>query len=293
LAILATTAFQGVFLFLLFVLGGIVGSFLNVCIWRVPRGGRIGQPRRSYCPTCRASILWYDNVPVLSFILLRGRCRHCGEPVSWRYPAVELMAALIFPLVYFRQGVVGTTGGGEVAVMLLLVSLLIFASAVDIDFLIIPEEITVFGMIGGLLAGFLLPQIHVGTASYHTVQSLTGNPHWDGLIGSAVGLFSAGLLVLAIALLGALVFQREAMGFGDVSLMAMIGAFFGWKVALMAFFLAPFLGLLYGLPLLLMEDEHVMPYGPWLSLGAILTLVFREDLCYWPNILEDTVRQLV
>jgi leader peptidase (prepilin peptidase)/N-methyltransferase len=290
---LAITAFQGVMMFLLFVLGAIVGSFLNVCIWRVPRGGQIGRPRRSYCPLCGESILWHDNVPVLSFILLRGRCRHCGGPVSWRYPAVELATALTFPLVYYRQAVLGTTGGSEIAIMLLLVSLLIFASAVDIDFLIIPEEITVYGMIGGLLAGFLLPQIHVGTATYQTVQSLTGNPHWDGLISAGIGLFSAGFLVLAVALLGAVIFQREAMGFGDVSLMAMIGAFFGWKVALMAFFVAPFLGLLYGLPLLLMEDEHVMPYGPWLSLGAIITLVFREDFCYWPNMIEEIIRQVV
>jgi leader peptidase (prepilin peptidase)/N-methyltransferase len=172
-------------------------------------------------------------------------------------------------------------------------ALLIVASAVDIEFLIIPEEVTVFGMLGGLLAGFLVPQLHVGTANYQTFASLTGMRAVDGLIGSGIGLLGAGLMVVGFAVLGSVVFRREAMGFGDASLMAMIGAFFGWKVALTTFMIAPFVGLLYGLPLLFTKDEHIMPYGPWLSMAAIITLVFRDFLCRWADTAQDLVVRII
>jgi leader peptidase (prepilin peptidase)/N-methyltransferase len=286
------TALEGVALAGFFVLGLIVGSFLNVCIWRMPRGMSVNFPRRSLCPHCGHSLSWSDNIPLLSFALLRGRCRYCAGPVSWRYPVVELITALLFSLVYFRQRVQVGTDVGQIGVMLLVVALLIVASGIDLEFLIIPDEISGFGVLGGLLAGFLMPQLNVGHLNYQTFESLTGHPHLDGLIASAIGAVGGGGMVLACALLGQAVFQKEAMGLGDVKLMAMIGAFFGWKVVLMAFFLAPFVGLLYGLPMLLMHDEHVMPYGPFLSLGAVVTLVFRDDLCRYPQMLEDLARLL-
>lgn len=284
------TALEGVALAMFFALGLIVGSFLNVCIWRVPRGLSVNFPRRSFCPHCGHSLVWSDNIPLLSFALLRGRCRYCGDPVSWRYPVVELITGLLFALVYFRQRVQVGTDVGQIAVMLLVVALLIVASGIDLDFLIIPDEISAFGVLGGLLAGFLMPQIHVGALDYHTFVSLTGHPHLDGLIASAIGAVGGGGIVLTFAVLGHVVFQKEAMGLGDVKLMAMVGAFFGWKVVLIAFFLAPFVGLLYGLPLLLMHDEHVMPYGPSLAIGTVMTIVFRDDLCRYPAMLEDVVR---
>jgi len=293
LSLAALTPLQVVTIGWLFLFGLVVGSFLNVCIWRLPRGATVGSPRRSFCPRCGRALRWFDNIPLLSFILLRGRCRDCGEPISWRYFSVELITGLVLPLIYCSQGVRAGADIGQLAVMMLVTSLLIFASAVDVEFTIIPEEVTVFGMIGGLLAGFLLPQLHVGPADYQTFQKLTGLVHLDGLIGSLIGAVGGGLIVLFFALVGRLAFQREALGFGDVTLMAMLGSYFGWKVVLMAFFLAPFVGLLYGLPLLLLRDEHVMPYGPFLSLGAVLTIVFRESLCYWPAQIEGLFRALV
>jgi len=262
-----------------FVLGAVVGSFLNVLIYRLPNGLSINEPRRSFCPLCKNPIAWRDNIPILSYLLLRGRCRHCHAPISLRYPLVEAATGLMFALVYFRQGAQAGTDMGQVVVMLLLVSLLVVASAVDMDWLIIPDEISFFGLAGGLLAGLLLPGLHVGPASFQSFQSLTGHPHLDGLIASAIGLLGGGLLVLFMALVGSVIFRKEAMGFGDVKLMAMVGAFFGWKVAVIAFFLSPFIGLLYGIPLALLTDEHVMPYGPFLSIGAILAIVFRDGLC--------------
>jgi len=286
LLIATVTFLQAVGVLWFFVLGIVVGSFLNVCIYRIPRGGTIGRPRRSFCPRCGVALRWYDNIPLASFIALQGRCRDCGEPISWRYPAAELLTGLLFSLIYFRQGAQVGTDVGQLIVMLLVTTLLVFASAVDVEFTIIPEEATVFGMLGGLLAGFLLPQLHVGAADYQTFERLTGFAHLDGLIGSAIGAVGGGLMVLFFALFGRVVFQKEALGFGDVTLMAMVGSFLGWKVVLVAFFLAPFFGLLYGLPLLILKDEHVMPYGPFLSLGAVLTLVFRESLCQYPTLLQ-------
>jgi len=138
--------------------------------------------------------------------------------------------------------------------------------------------------------GFLLPQLHVGPASYQTYEGLTGILRLDGLIASAIGALGGGGMVLAFAIFGTVIFQQEALGFGDVKLMAMVGAFFGWKVVLVAFFLAPFVGLLYGIPLLLAKGEHIMPYGPFLSLAAGLTLIFRETLCHYAELLEQLYR---
>jgi leader peptidase (prepilin peptidase)/N-methyltransferase len=221
-----------------------------------------------------------DNIPIISFLLLRGRCRDCGEPISWRYPAVELITGLLFALVYFRQGVQLGTGPGVLIVMMLVTALLIVASGIDIDWLIIPDEISLGGILGGLLAGLLLPQLHVGPAPYHTFSGPTAHPHLVGLAGSGIGALVGGGTVLGCALIGFIIFRREAMGIGDAKLMAMFGAFFGWKAAVISFFIAPFVGLLYGIPLLLMDDEHVMPYGPFLSIAGLLTIIFRTSLTH-------------
>lgn len=288
----ALTLTEGAILVWLFLFGCVVGSFLNVCIWRLPRGATIGRPKRSFCPHCGSSLRWYDNIPLVSFLMLRGRCRDCGGRVSWRYPVIEALTGVLFALVYVRQGTQMGVGVGQLTVMMLVVALLVFASAVDWEFLIIPDEVTIFGIFGGLLAGLLLPQLHVGPAAYQTYEALTGHLHLDGLIASALGAAGGGGMVLFFAFFGHVIFQQEALGFGDVKLMAMIGAFFGWKVVVMAFFLAPFLGLLYGLPLLIARSEHVMPYGPFLSIGAVLALVFRSGLCRYAELLEHFARMI-
>jgi len=275
------SALQVVMLVGLFVVGAVVGSFLNVCIWRLPRGLAVNQPRRSFCPHCGTSILWRDNIPIISFLALGRRCRACGEPISWRYPAVEGITGLLFALIYFRQGVQAGTGPGQVATMLLVTALLIVASGIDVDWLIIPDEISLFGIAGGLAAGLLLPGLHVGAESFHTFAAPLAGAHLTGLISSLIGTLAGGGIVVVCALVGYLIFRKEAMGIGDAKLLALVGAFFGWKVAVVTFFLSPFIGLLYGVPVLLSSGQHVMPYGPFLSIGAALAIVFRATLCAW------------
>jgi leader peptidase (prepilin peptidase)/N-methyltransferase len=273
------TGLQFGLLIWVFVLGCAVGSFLNVCIWRLPRGLAIHAPPRSICPICRTAILWRDNIPLVSFLALGRKCRACGGPISWRYPAVEALTGLVFALIYYRQGVQMGTDAGQLAMMMLLAGLLICGSAVDVDWLIIPDEVSLSGILGGLFGGLLLPQLHVGQASYHTFSGAGVGGNVGGLAGSAIGAIAGGGVVLACALLGYLLLRKEAMGIGDAKMLAMIGAFFGWKVAVVAFFLSPFIGLLYGVPMLVMKGEHVMPYGPFLGLAAVITVVFRTSLC--------------
>ncbi|MBS3764007.1 MAG: prepilin peptidase [Planctomycetes bacterium] len=277
--IIAITIPQFAMAGILFLLGCAVGSFLNVCIWRLPRGLSISKPNRSFCPHCKTPIAAFDNIPILSFLILRGRCRHCGEPISFRYPVIEGLTGLLFLGLYLLQGVGQNTGPGQLIIMGLLISLLVISSAVDMQFFIIPDEISVFGLFGGIIAGGLLPELHVGQQPYHTFETLTGLQHLDGLIGSLIGALGGGILVIFFAILGAVLFGKEAIGFGDVKLMAMVGAFLGWKVSFLAFFIAPFFGLIYGIPLLLLEDEHVMPYGPFLSSASVLIVLFRAQLC--------------
>lgn len=276
-----------------FLFGCVVGSFLNVCIWRLPRGMSIHDPPRSICPNCKTSIRAEDNIPLLSYILLRGRCRCCGAAISLRYPIVEGTTGFLFAAIYILQGSAAGQGVGISIVMALTIALLVAASAIDMEFLIVPDEITVFGIMGGLLAGLLMPELHLGKGCQHTLLSFTGIRPLDGLFAASVGALSGGGIVLFFATLGSMVFRKEAMGFGDVKLMAMVGAFMGWKVAVLAFFFAPFFGLLYGVPLLLLKDKHVMPYCPFLSAAAVLMIVFRTSATCLLRPAEELVRFLL
>ena len=262
-----------------FILGCIMGSFLNVCIWRLPRGLTINEPPRSICPFCKTVISARDNIPLVSYFVLGGKCRRCGAPISPRYLLVEALTAALFAAVYLLQGVAAGQGAGVALVMALTMALLIAASLVDLEFLIIPDEISVFGIAGGLLAGLLMPELHVGSGCAHTFASFIGLRPLDGLIASALGGAIGAGLVLLFATLGAWIFKREAMGFGDVKLMTMIGALMGWKVAVLAFFFAPFFALLYGIPLLLLKGKHIMPFAPFLSLAAVLVILLRSSVC--------------
>ena len=259
-----------------FALGCCVGSFLNVCIWRLPRGMGINNPSRSLCPECEHGLAWYDNIPLVSYALLRGRCRYCDAPIPWRYPVVEAVTGIVFTGIYVHQGLMNATPPDQLIIMGLLATLLIIASGVDMTHFIVPDEISVFGIIAALLAGLLIPGLHVGPEPYHTLTGLTGIATLDGLIGSTLGAVVGGGLVYLFAVVGGLMFGREALGLGDVKLMAMVGAFLGWKVAVFAFFLAPFFGLLYGIPLLLAKGQHLLPFGPFLSSAAVLVTVFRD-----------------
>jgi len=254
------------------IFGLVTGSFLNVVIYRLPREESLVKPP-SHCPRCKAPIAWFDNIPVVSFLLLGGRCRNCKEEISIRYPLVELLTGVLFAIIYHRLFVEGSSGVPVLVVSLAFASALVAVTFMDIDHQIIPDEITIPGMAAGLLVSLLIPSIHQGFLFEE--QHLAGLA--DGLTGMALG---AGLIYLA-GILGKMAFKREAMGFGDVKLMAMIGGFLGWKETVLTFFLAPIFGTIVGLFILLRTKNRVIPYGPFLSLAAVLSMIWGRDVIDW------------
>ena len=227
-----------------FVLGSCVGSFLNVCIYRMPREQSIVRPP-SRCPKCERPIAWFDNIPILSFVLLRARCRHCRQPVSWRYPIVESLTGIATVTIFSRFGVTPVA-----MVYAAFVYGLIVCSVIDLEFQIIPDEISV----GGLVVG-------------------------------------GGLLYLT-GLLGDFIFRKESMGGGDIKLLAMAGSVLGWKLVTLTFFIAPVFALIPGLFVLLLKRSHVIPYGPFLSIGLVVSLFVGPELLRMSGI-EETISLLV
>ncbi len=207
-------------------LGAVVGSFLNVVIARVPRGESVVSPR-SRCPRCGAAIAWYDNVPVLSWILLRARCRACGAPISWRYPLVEALAGAAGLLAFSRHGL-----GGAFVAELTFVAVLLALAFIDLDTWLLPHALT-------------WPLIALGLAA--SALGFSPAPLGPSLLGAALG-FAA---FAAVAVVGRKVFRKEALGFGDVWLLAGIGAFLGAKALLPVVLLASLQGSVVGIALLL------------------------------------------
>lgn len=241
-----------------FAFGACLGSFLNVCIYRLPREQSVVRPR-SRCPHCRRSIAWADNIPVLSYLALGAKCRHCRKPIHWRYPLIELLTGAVTVAIFERFGMTPVA-----LVYLAFVYGLIVASFIDLEFQIIPDEISLGGLALGVVASALLPQLH-GTGS-----------HLVGLGRSVTGLLVGGGLLYGTGLLGDLLFRKESMGGGDIKLLAMAGSILGWKLAVLTFFIAPVLALIPGLFVLLLRRSHVIPYGPFLSLGLVLSLFAGE-----------------
>ena len=235
------------------VLGLCVGSFLNVVIARLPDGRSIVTPP-SACPRCAAPIAWYDNVPVVSFVFLRGKCRSCRVPISWRYPAVELVTAVLFVLAVEARGLsLGLLSA------LVLVAALVVITAIDLVHQIIPDVVTLPGIALGLLASVA-----------------TGQPAWrEALVGVLVG---GGLFFLII------VASRGGMGGGDMKLGAMLGAFLGWKLLLVALLAAVLTGGTVAICLLVLGRKgrkDPVPFGPFLALGGIIGLFWGEGLLQW------------
>lgn len=238
-----------------FAFGLILGSFLNVVIHRLPKDESVVTPR-SRCPVCRTPIRARDNIPVLSFLLLRGRCRACGHPISWRYPLVEALTALLFALTVHRFGPVP-----ETALLLLFLCGLIVVTFIDLDLQIIPNVITLPGIPLGLAAGILF-----------------GDPPFlERLLGTLTG---AGFLYLVLFYGGAL-YGQDAMGEGDLNLIALIGAFLGWRGVVVTVLLGCLSGSVVGLSLIglgrLHRRQHI-PFGPFLSLGAVIALFWGDWL---------------
>lgn len=214
----------------------------------------------SHCPHCHIPIQPWDNVPIFSFLLLRGKCRSCGAKISWRYPIVELLTALLFLAFVHQFGITLLT-----AVYLVFVGALIAISFIDLDHRIIPNTISLPGIAVGIVVSFFLPL---------PVAAI----HWYGaFLGAIVG----GGIILLVGYVGAKIFRKEAMGGGDVKLMAMIGAFLGWEMALMTIFFGSIVGAVIGLIVKLIAGKDYIPFGPFLSVGALISLFFGQQLLFW------------
>jgi leader peptidase (prepilin peptidase)/N-methyltransferase len=241
-----------------FLIGSVVGSFLNVCIYRMPRGLSIIWPS-SRCPSCNIPIRPYDNIPLISFLVLGGRCRDCGERILFRYPAVEMMNALLYVAVVWRYGI-----GWHIPFLFLFCSAMIVIAFIDLDYQIIPDAITLPGIPVGVIAGSL----------FFPDPFARNGP--TGFVNSLIGLFSGGGLFYAIAVL-----SRGGMGGGDIKMMAMLGAFAGWKSILLTTFAGSLLGSIVGIFLMVFMGKGrktKVPFGPFLAVGALITLFFGREI---------------
>jgi len=247
----------------IFIFGSVVGSFLNVCIVRMPKEESVVVPR-SHCVHCKKTIPWYDNIPLISFFLLKGECRFCKAKISMRYVFVELITALSFLGFYLFFGLEAILWP-----YLVMLSGFIVATFVDIEHRIIPDEVTLGGAVAGLLFSLLIPQLH------QTDQHLIGG------LRSLIGILIGGGSIYVMGLIGDFIFKKESMGGGDVKFMAMVGAFLGWKLALLAFFIAPFFGAIVGIVIKIRTKESLIPYGPFLVIGSLISLFFSKDILYW------------
>jgi leader peptidase (prepilin peptidase)/N-methyltransferase len=277
-----------------FVFGACIGSFLNVVIYRVPKGESVVTPG-SHCG-CGQPIKWYDNIPIVSWLLLRGRARCCGRPFSVRYPAIELLTALLF-LACWRSYAPGVAICGAI-----FLSALIAATFIDLDHMIIPEVFTIGLAVFGVLLSFWVPALHGEHSGYFLVDAMRSAA--DAVVGLLIG----SAVILWIALLAETVLKKEAMGFGDVKFVGAIGAFCGWKGAVFAIFGGAVVGTVWimiawlwekvtgrrstvapptetpeGEPTDLAFGAHV-PFGPMLAIGgALYFLVFHRWIDAWLN----------
>ncbi|MBU4333551.1 MAG: prepilin peptidase [Candidatus Omnitrophica bacterium] len=254
-----------------FIFGAIIGSFLNVCIVRMPEEKSVVLPR-SHCVKCKKTIPWYDNVPLLSYLLLRGKCRFCKEKFSFLYFFVELLTAVTFVLFYRYFGF-----SKVLFPYLAMVSGFIVATMVDFKHRIIPDEISVGGMCAGLVFSLFIPEMH--GLDYANRHFLIVHLHSLGL--SFLGAFVGGGSVYFMGILGDFLFKKESIGGGDVKLLAMVGAFLGWKLALLSFFIAPFFGAIFGLIEMLRTKDTAIAYGPFLVLGSLISLFYGDWIILW------------
>jgi len=241
-----------------FIFGAVVGSFLNVCILRIPAEKSIAYPP-SHCPKCHSPIKWYDNIPMISYLILMGKCRSCKERISFRYPLIELLTALFSLAAALMFGPTLTY-----LVYFAFVSSLIVITFIDLDHQIIPDIISLPGIPLGFLASFIVPEI----------------TYKESLIGIVIG----GGLLLLVAIAYEFIAKKEGMGGGDVKLLAMIGAFLGWKGVLFTIFSGSLVGTIIGVTIMVAQgkdSKYAIPFGPFLSMGALLYLFFGEPIIYW------------
>jgi leader peptidase (prepilin peptidase)/N-methyltransferase len=285
---------EGVVMLWLFCIGAVVGSFLNVCIYRIPWQKSVIWPG-SHCPKCLSAIPARDNIPVLGWILLRGRCRFCGTLISPRYPFIEALTGLLFVAVYLVDVHWGAPPWYAsrpyvaTAYHSLFVALLIAATFIDYDLYILPDSITVTGMFLGLVIGAVVPEVRLDPDA-NMLAAVSA--HRQALLMGVKGLLVGGGLVWVVRIVSGAILRREAMGFGDVTLLAMIGAFLGWQAAVLAFFLGAIYAFAHAIVKVaraiaklirgakLKGSDREIPFGPYLSMAA-LTLMLGWPWIWW------------
>lgn len=255
--------------FFFFIYGAILGSFFNVLIYRLPEGLSIISPG-SRCPNCKHEITALENIPILSWIFLHGKCSSCGLKISIQYPLIELITAIFSLLIWFLmlqpfvfEGKTFWAYGMELY-MLLTMLILIPVSIIDIKHYIIPDSITLGGLVIAVLLSFF--------------------PGFLSPVEALIGLLTGGGILYSIGIIGELIFKKEAMGGGDIKLMAFIGALWGWKVAATAIVLGAFCGAFIGIFLMIIKKankENMIPFGPFLALGTILSVFWSEQIIYF------------
>jgi leader peptidase (prepilin peptidase) / N-methyltransferase len=261
------------------IFGLVIGSFLNVVIVRLPHGMSISIPR-SHCPQCKRVIPWYDNVPIFSYLLLRGRCRRCDKRISLRYPLIEGLTAVVSALLYLKFGL-----GVEWAVFLAFSAALIALAFIDLDHRILPDPITLNGIWAGMLVSTYLAQ--PSPLVFRLARSLgigLSHPRLIALGASVLGAVVGGGLLWGVAEAYLRFRGIEGMGFGDVKMMAMVGAFLGAPLALLTIMLGSLLGSVVGLLFIRYAGktrEYELPFGTFLAAAGIVVVLYGENMIRW------------
>ncbi len=319
--------------FFIFYWGAIVGSFLNVCIVRMPKEESVVFPG-SHCPSCQQAISWYDNIPLVSYFPLGGKCRFCRAKISSRYLIVEFLTAVLFLILYSQFHL-----SGKFFAYTALTSGLIAATFIDLEHRIIPDEISVNGLFVGIIFSLFVPSLHdtaiqtlgigrvvasifIGLCALKAIWDfivtkgagedidaillmIVNIALWAGLLigfilpwlnksilkgiapnflslnASLLGFLIGGACIYLLGLIGDFIFKKESMGGGDVKLLAMIGAFLGWKMVLLIFFIAPVFGAIPGIIIKIRTKESVIAYGPALAAAAFLCIFYGDAILKW------------
>jgi len=242
----------------IFLFGLSIGSFLNVCIYRLPASQSIARPR-SKCQACGTLIAFYDNIPIFSFLWLKGRCRHCGVKIGLRYPTVELLGGLFALATYLKFGL-----SLPALIYFIFIACLLVVTFIDLDHRIIPDVITLPGIPICFAASFVLPDLTYPAA--------------------LLGILTGGGSLFLVAWIYSLITKKEGMGGGDIKLLAMMGALLGWQGVVFTIFVSSLVGSLSGLALMLQSRKGMklaVPFGPFLAIGAITYIFFGTPLIHW------------
>jgi leader peptidase (prepilin peptidase)/N-methyltransferase len=241
-----------------FIFGAVVGSFLNVCICRMPKDESVVSPP-SHCPRCDYRIRWYDNIPMFSYLLLRGKCRGCGTHISLQYPLVEFLNGALTLALFLKFGPTLSF-----LALFLFCSALVVITFIDLEHQIIPDEISLSGIVIGFIFSFFLP--------------------WQTWLNSLLGILLGGGSLLLVAYGYQWLTGKEGMGGGDIKLLAMMGAFLGWKSVLFIIFASSLIGSVVGITMMLVQKKDsklAIPFGPYLAFGAVLYLFYGQQLILW------------